>query len=174
MVKAIVFALRFILFFACEYLFFTLAPWATCRPLSDLARESVPHAEIPSYAQCYYVNHGEVVFEGHPPLAEDPMQFALYAGLFITLLALFVWSGRWSKRNLYQLSGAGSVGPAVPQTATRRLGARLLIGATLMGSPLLLMAAAPFLKEGVGILIFAAIAGLATAKTGLPHRKQTR
>ncbi len=176
MMKISVFFGRFLLAMAAEYLFFTVAPWATCRPLSELAAEAVPHGEIPTYARCYYVNHGQIVFRGHPTLAEDPAQFALYAGLLLILFALFMWSGRWSRRHLY----GNRTEPADPsrrpflQTDAGRLGFRILIAAILVGLPLILAAIAPFFGEGIGVLIFAGIAVGATAITGLPSRRKKR
>jgi hypothetical protein len=191
--RLIVFSLRFSIFFVSEYLFFTLAPWTTCRPLTLLGQEHIPYEQIPSYAQCYYVNHGQIVFRGHPPLSDDPLRFVLYAGLFVLLIVLFFWSGRWSRRTLYG-EGSGSRprrtdseagadqfhSPRSRDGPAHESGVLDLVAyvrshlwiATAAGVGLLgLIVALQFIEQGIGILIFSGMALAATALTGMPVRK---
>lgn len=73
-------------------LFFSLAPWITCQPLSELQFISSPPSPIPDYAQCFNNNHGNVTFSARLPRAQDPVGFfrltALFLACFIGLLGL--------------------------------------------------------------------------------------
>ena len=50
--------------------------WIDCQPISDIAHyQSSNYAvpEIPSDAQCFYINHGNFHFSSRKPLSEKPL-----------------------------------------------------------------------------------------------------
>lgn len=170
MKQVAVFVLRVTLFAAAEVLFFILAPWPTCRPLNTLANEALSHGGVPDYAQCYYINHGQIVFRANPPLADDPWRFAMYAALFLFLIGLFLWSGRWWRRNIHRQ-------PSLRTTvwfSNLGRGVQLSIAALVIAAVFVLLVTALSFEGTFGIAIMAPIAIGATAFTSVPLRKSQR
>ena len=74
--------------------FISLTPWLGCRPLSELPSTGSGTSVVPSDAQCFTDNHGQIAFHTHGLIALEPGRFTLHVAtlvLVLALLAVSVW-----------------------------------------------------------------------------------
>ena len=82
--------------------FFVVAPWLSCRPLSELLPREL--ALAPPGSGCCNNEHGAISFSTHGTIAQEPLHFALYAGAFLLMWAWLLWAyfrppKFWGRRN---------------------------------------------------------------------------
>ena len=88
---------RVLLVVAMFWAFFLWAPWLACKPISEISTENLTVSEIPAYAKCYTIEHGQIYFSARPTISENPILFAFATTALVLLAALTLWSFYWGR-----------------------------------------------------------------------------
>ncbi len=82
--------LQFTVLAAMFPLAWTVFPWISCRPLTELLPRQA--ALAPAGTACYNDEHMQIVFYQHGTITAEPVHFGIYAAAFLILWGWLIWS----------------------------------------------------------------------------------